>query len=449
MKRVIAATSILLWIAGAVLGQARPNVVFIITDDQRWDCLGCMGHPFLKTPNIDRIAREGALFQNAFVTLPLCSPSRASFLTGQYATRHGIVGNTAAGGPISHQLDTWPRRLQAAGYATAAIGKWHMGTDDAPRPGFDRWVVFKGQGRYENPVFNIDGVQTKTTGYVTDLITDYAVEFIRQDRGDKPFALYVGHKAVHGPFHPAPRHKELYADDPLPEYPGEKDDLKGKPAITRKVAEMEPGHPAYGVSDSLIRNQLRSIVSVDDGVGRILQALQETGKLDNTLVIFTSDNGFFWNEHRLGDKRAAYEESIRIPLVMRYPALINAGSVIKPMVLNIDIAPTVLELAGAQPVEGMHGRSLVPLLKDQQAKWRTSVLLHYYLEEKYPNIPTWQSVRTDNWKYIHYPDHPGMDELYDLQQDPHELTNRINDPAAIRELVRLKRLLPAHLEAAK
>jgi N-acetylglucosamine-6-sulfatase len=439
----------MLGLAGLVRGQTRPNIVFIITDDHRWDCLSRAGHAFLKTPNIDRIANEGAYFENAFVTLPLCSPSRASVLTGQYANKHAIVGNTAAGGPISHQLDTWPRRLQKSGYETACVGKWHMGVDDSPRPGFDRWVVFKGQGRYENPVFNIDGTQTKTTGYVTDLITDYAVEFIKQGRGDKPFAMYVGHKAVHSPFQPAPRHAQLFAEEPLPRYPGEKDDLKGKPAITRKVAEMEPGHPAYGVTHDLIRNQLRSIVSVDEGVGRILKALEETGQLDNTLVIFTSDNGFFWNEHRLGDKRAAYEESIRVPLVMRYPALIKAGSVIKPVVLNIDVAPTLIELAGASPIEGMHGRSLVSLLRGDDANWREAALFHYVLEEKYPNIPTWQAVRTDRWKYIHYPDHPGMDELYDLQTDPHELTNRIDDPAAAEDLVRLKRDLSMLLAAAK
>lgn len=412
----------------------RPNIVFIVTDDQRWDCLGCAGHPFLKTPNIDRIATEGAYFQNAFVTLPLCSPSRASILTGKYAHAHKIVGNTADGGPISHQLDTWPRHLQKAGYETACIGKWHMGTDDAPRPGFDRWVVFKGQGRYKDATFNCDGKQAPSNGYVTDVITDYAVEFITKDRGDKPFALYVGHKAVHGPFQPAPRHEHLFKDDPLPRSPGEKDDLKGKPALTRKVAEMEKGHPAYGVSDELIRNQLRCIVSVDESVGRILRALEQAGKLDDTIVIFTSDNGFFWNEHHLGDKRAPYEESIRVPLVMRYPALIKPGSKLDEIVLNIDIAPTLLLLAQATPIDGMHGRSIVPLLKGDSGNWRQSALFEYFLEQRYPNIPTWQAVRSGRWKYVHYPTLPDMDELYDLQTDPHELKNLINDPAARRAL---------------
>jgi N-acetylglucosamine-6-sulfatase len=193
---------------------SRPNIVFVITDDQRWDCLSIMGHPFIKTPNIDRIGREGAVFKNYFVTLPLCSPSRASILTGQYAHKNGIVDNRDRAAE-SHKLVTFPMRLQQAGYETAIFGKWHMGTDASPRPGFDRWVVCPGQGRYEDPIFNEDGKRVVKPGYFTDLVSDMAVEFIKAKR-EKPFMLYVAHKAVHSQPTPAERHKDLYKDDVLP-----------------------------------------------------------------------------------------------------------------------------------------------------------------------------------------------------------------------------------------
>lgn len=415
----------------------RPNIVFIYTDDQRWDALGCMGHPFLQTPHIDRLAREGALFRNAFVTTPLCSPSRASFLTGQYVHTHGVKGNRD-NAALSRQLVTFPRVLQGAGYETAYIGKWHMGNDDAPRPGFDRWVSFKGQGVYNDPPLNVDGKVVKATGYMTDLLTDYAVEFIRKER-TKPFCLCLGHKAVHGPFTPAARHKTLYADQAITRAPNAQDTLEGKPALTRKLANSKQPvpRPGGGSGDELIRSQLRGLVAVDEGVGRLLQALTETKQLDNTLVIYTSDNGYFWGEHGLGDKRAAYEESIRIPLLMRYPKLIKAGTTIDGMVLNIDVAPTVCAVAGVPAPKSMEGLSLVPLLQGHTAGWRPAILTEYFAEVMYPRIPTWQAVRTPRWKYIHYPELEGMDELYDLQADPHEMKNLIKDPAAqpaLREL---------------
>jgi N-acetylglucosamine-6-sulfatase len=428
----------------------RPNIVFILTDDQRWDCLSVAGHPFLKTPNIDRIANEGAYFNNSFVTLPLCSPSRASFLTGKYNHTNGIVANTAAMGPLSHKLDTYPMHLQKAGYETGMIGKLHMGVDDSPRPGFDYWAVFKGQGRYMNCPLNINGTETPTQGYITDVITDKAVDFIRKDHANKPFALYVGHKAVHGPYRPADKYKDLYSSDQIPQRPNVKDDRHDKPALTRKVKEMPKDHPAYGVTDPIIRDQLRCLQSVDDSVGAVLKALEETKQLDNTLVIFSSDNGYFWNEHGFGDKRAAFEESIRVPLVMRYPKLIKAGTKIDAMALNIDLAPTLIELAGAPAIEGVHGRSLLPLLKGETpSDWRTDALFEYYLEQNYPNIPTWHAVRTPQWKYVHYDELEGMDELYDLKNDPYEMKNVIKDEANAKQLEALKAELAKLLEQTK
>jgi N-acetylglucosamine-6-sulfatase len=314
-----------------------------------------------------------------------------------------------------------------------------MGGDDTPRPGFDYWAVFKGQGRYVDCPLNINGTVTPISGYITDVLTDKTVEFIKKDHAGKPFALWLGHKAVHGPYRPADRHKEMFKDDPLPQRPGVKDDLKGKPALTRKVADPPRDHPAYGVKDETIRDQMRCLMAVDEGVGRILKALQETGQLDNTLVVFASDNGYFWNEHHLGDKRAAYEESIRIPLLMRYPKLIKPGTKIDQMVLNVDLAPTAIELGGAKPIEGVQGRSLVPLLKgDSVPDWRNSVLFEYFLEKQYPNIETWQAVRTPDWKYIRYTDLKDMDELYDLKNDPDEMNNLIADPARAKQLETLK-----------
>lgn len=420
----------------------RPNIVFILMDDLRWDALGCTGHPVAQTPHIDRIAKEGALFKNFFVTLPLCSPSRASFLTGQYAHTHGVTNN-ADHSVLSHQLMTFPRLLQRAGYETAYVGKWHMGADDSPRPGFDRWVSFKGQGVYHDPMLNIDGEPARATGYMSDILSEHAVRFIRAGH-KKPFLLYLSHKAVHGPFTPAERHKDLYSDAKLKPPVSFNDTLDGKPALTRRVEGPRSQPPNRAVNRSaedygaLERNQLRMMASVDEGVGRILEALEATRQLDNTMVIFTSDNGFFWSEHGLGDKRWAYEESIRDPLLIRYPKLIKAGTTLDPFVLNIDIAPTLLDLAGAEIPKSIEGRSILPLIKKPGSRWRTSFFAEYFQEKQYPRVPTWQAVRTAQWKYIHYPDLDGMDELYDLKTDPHELKNLIAEPRAQQQLSAMK-----------
>jgi N-acetylglucosamine-6-sulfatase len=386
----------------------------------------------VKTPNIDRLAREGANFSNFFVTTPLCSPSRGSFLTGRYVHAHGIQGNQN-NNALSHQLVTFPRLLHDAGYSTAYIGKWHMGNDDSPRPGFDRWVSFRGQGVYLDPPLNVDGQVEKKTGYITDLLSDYAVEFISRPHA-KPFVLYLAHKAVHGPFTPAERHKDLYAGDPIPQRPNVRDNLEGKPAVTRPVASKPAAKQAIPSGDALIRNQLRALTSVDEGIGRILKALEESGRLDSTMVVFTSDNGYFWGEHSLGDKRWAYEESLRDPLVIRYPKLIKAGMRIDEDALNVDIASTFLDLAGVPLPGNMHGRSLLPLFQRKTQGWRRSSLFEYFAEANFPRTPGWQAVRTARWKYIHYPDLAGMDELYDLRADPYEMKNRIGDPAAASAL---------------
>jgi arylsulfatase A-like enzyme len=430
----------------------RPNVVFILVDDLRWDALGCMSHPIAKTPNIDRIAKEGALFKNFFVSIPLCSPSRASFLTGQYAHKHGVTDNNDHSA-LSHRLVTFPKMLHDGGYETAFIGKWHMGNDDSPRPGFDRWISFKGQGVYQNPALNFDGQASRVDGYITDILNAEALKFVKAEH-HKPFLLYLSHKAVHGPFTPAERHKELYADAQFKPAASAADNLEGKPVLTREV-EYPAANQGKTVKKKSVapgtigpaRGQLRALAAVDEGVGQLYQALAENKQLDNTLIIFTSDNGYFWGEHGLGDKRWAYDESIRDPLLMRYPKLIRANTTLNRIALNIDIAPTLLDLAGLEILPSIQGKSLLPLFKNSDAPWRTSFLTEYYQEKQYPRAPSWKCARTERWKFISYADLEGMDELYDLQSDPMELKNLIHDPAYEPRLKEMKAEL-ARLEKA-
>lgn len=429
----------------------RPNIVFILVDDLRWDELGIAGHPFIKTPNIDRIGHEGVRFRNAFMTTPLCSPSRASFLTGQYAHTHGITDNVDRSA-ASHKLVTFPRLLHDSGYATAFIGKWHMGNDDTPRPGFDRWVSFKGQGTYLNPDINENGKAVKPTGYITDILSGYAVEFIRR-RHDKPFLVYLAHKAIHPEgaqandgsvnladserFLPAERHQTAYAGKPLPHRPNYKRPPEGKPALQRQIGNLPPLGAATATRDEAILGRQRSLLAIEEGVGEILKALKETGQLDNTIIVFTSDNGYFYGEHGLSvERRLAYEESIRMPLLVRYPKVVKAGTVRDELVLNIDLAPTLLGLASGPVPNTMQGRSLVPLLKGAKPAWRNSFLIEYYSDKVFPRMLQmgYKAVRTQRWKYIHYLELDGMDELYDLKTDPYELKNLIKEPRAATQL---------------
>ncbi|MGZ5566802.1 MAG: sulfatase family protein, partial [Limisphaerales bacterium] len=367
----------------------KPNIVFILVDDIRWDAFGCMGSPVAKTPNIDRIANEGALFKNFFVSIPLCSPSRGSFLTGQYPHRHGVIDN-ADHSELSHKLVTFPKLLHDAGYETAFVGKWHMGNDDTPRPGMDHWLGFKGQGVYNDPVLNIDGERRKVPGYITDILNSNAVAFINQPH-DKPFLLYLSHKAVHGPFTPPERYKKLYADVTMTFPKSIHDDDHDKPVLLvpdpKHPKQKVPKAPNWDGPQWAAKDQLRCLAAVDDGIRDILAALDKNRQLDNTMFVFTSDNGFFWGEHGLGDKRWAYEESIRDPLFIRYPKLIKAGTKYDQIVMNIDIAPTFLELGGATIPKDVQGMSLLPLLKDNSTSWRKSALFEYFTDPPYPRFP--------------------------------------------------------------
>ncbi len=414
---------------GAAAIGKRPNFVFILTDDQRYDALSCMGHPFLKTPNIDRIGREGAIFRNAFVTTALCAPSRGSFLTGKYAHSHGVRNN---GIQFDDSQPTFPSVLKQSGYETAFIGKWHMAGQEGPRQGFDYWFSFRGQGAYYNPTVNENGEVRRVGTYMTDLLTNKAVEWLRKPR-NSPFCLYLSHKAVHGPFEPAVRHRKLFSDAKIERPASMADTLEGKPAWVK--LGMEPGHDSKGALtdpakfDELVQDYCRTLVAVDEGVGSVLNALDEIGQLDDTVIVFCGDNGYFLGEHNRVDKRAIYEESIRIPMVMRYPKAIEAGTEVGGMVLNIDLCPTFLDLAGVKAPEGVQGSSFRPLLRGKARGWREDWLYEYFWEKGYSRTPTITGVRTERYVYAEYPEIDDISELYDLKEDPTQLHNLIDDPA--------------------
>ncbi|MGD8237549.1 MAG: sulfatase [Armatimonadota bacterium] len=435
--------------------QRRRNIVFILIDDLRYDALGYKGHPFLQTPHIDALAGGGADFANAFVTTSLCSPSRASILTGQFMHNHGVVNNQDL---MREGTLTFPQVLQNAGYDTGFIGKWHMGgSSDAPRPGFDHWVSFRGQGSHfpgRNTRLNINGEHVPQKGFMTDELTDYAVEWLNGRGDDKPFFLYFSHKSVHGPYTPAPRHEGRYENAPVTPpatMADTPDNYAGKPRWVRDQRNSWHGvdFPYHSSRDfeSLYRDYCELILSVDDSIGRVMDTLRERGLDEDTLVLFMSDNGHFWGEHGLIDKRAAYEESIRVPLIAHCPALIEPGTTIEQVVANIDIGPTILDAAGIAAPESMDGRSFLGLLggaTDAEA-WREHLLYEYYWEWSFPHTPTTFALRGDRYKLIQYHGIWDTDELYDLRDDPRETRNLIFEPehqGRVREMRReLHRIL--------
>jgi N-acetylglucosamine-6-sulfatase len=440
-----------------VTGAKARNVVLIVADDHRYDAMSCTGHPFLKTPNLDALASGGVRLRNAFVTTSLCSPSRASILTGLYAHRHRVIDNN---NPLPLGLTFFPQYLQAAGYETAFIGKWHMGSDsDDPQPGFDRWVSFKGQGTYwPNPNgLNVDGRKVAQKGYITDELTDYAVEWLNARGGGKPFFLQLAHKAVHTDFLPdekagkqegkllvpgiegrmgfvaAPRHAGRYAQEPFPEPAsmaftprnfGDKPMWVQNRRNSRHGVDIPFGNKVDVAT--IYRQYMETLLAVDDSVGRLVETLRKKGLLDSTLVLYMGDNGYAWGEHGMTDKRSAYEESMRIPLVVHCPELIKPGADVPQMVANIDIGPTILEAAGLKGPESLDGKSFLPLLAGRSIPWRDKLLYEYYWEWNFPQTPTIHALRSDRYKYIRPYGLWDVEEVYDLQSDPQEITNLIN-----------------------
>lgn len=425
-----------------------PNIIFILADDHRYDAMGFMGHPFLKTPHMDRMAQEGIYFKNAFVTTSLCSPSRASILSGQYAHNHGVVDNY---NPVDSLLTFFPEYLQGAGYETAFIGKWHMGGEvDDPRRGFDHWLSFKGQGSYwadghgtsrevpqtSHDGYNLNGKRIDQQGYITDELTDYAIEWLNNRTQAKPYMLYVSHKAVHSDFVAADRHIGTYRDQQMPvpiTFPNTAENYAGKPMWLKNQRNSRHGVDfAYNLPDfnlnAYYQRYCETLLAVDENLGRILEWLESRDELGSTVLIYMGDNGFQFGEHGLIDKRTAYEASIRVPLLMLWPDQIEKPIAIEPMVANIDIAPTLIDIAGGEVPETMDGQSFLPLLIGDSVTWRDELLYEYYWERNYPYTPTTQAIRTDQYKFIRYHGLWDLDEFYDLTKDRHETNNLINDP---------------------
>jgi arylsulfatase A-like enzyme len=416
----------------------KPNFVFIYTDDQRFDAMGVVQReqgdrarfPWLKTPNMDRLAAEGLRFRNAFVTLSLCAPSRAAFMTGRYNHLNGVANNHT---PFPEDNITHASLLKTAGYTTAYIGKWHMGSQSGKRPTFDYSASFIGQGRYVDCPIEVNGVSTPSQGWVDDVTTDYAINFIKQHR-EQPFSVVLGFKATHGPFDPPARAKTRFEGEKARPVPN-----LGIPAIYRRPVDQPMGKPAQDFAEGKVNlNYFRCISAADDNLGRVLQALDDLGLTEDTVVIFSSDNGYYNGEHGLGDKRSCYEESLRIPMLVRYPRLIAKGTTRDEMVLNIDLAPTLIDLAGVAVPRTMQGASWKPLLAGQPAPgWRQSFFAEYFQEAQYPQTPTVFAVRTPTAKLIKYEGHNEWNELFDLSKDPYETNNLVQDPAHQELLLRM------------
>ena len=456
----------------------RPSIVFILSDDHAYNALGIAGHPHLKTPNLDRLAREGVWFRQAAVVTPLCAPSRAAFLTGLYGHTSGFRTNNRP----------WPERFppsflsvaREAGYRTAFIGKKHIYNTDEPLPGIDRWVSFVNQGWFVNPAMNIDGERRKLTGANGDLLTDFASDFIRVNR-QGPLAMVVAYKEAHSQQTAPPRFGATFEDVPIALPSTWNEDKSTKPAFFVRqpnipdsgFSEPNPGGnqpPDQTLRDQLavkkIRNYYRCIAALDDYVGRIRQALEETGRLDNTILVFAGDNGYFLGDHGRFEKMTPHEESVRIPFLMRFPAGIPPATVSDELVLNIDLAPTLYDLAGLKGPSALDGRSVRPIFegKGRARSWRQETYLEWqgvqgriepgtagYIftpeppappAAAAPPIPTWRALRTRDYKYAVYLN-GDLSELYDLRSDPRETRNLINEPGELKRASALHRRLLA------
>jgi arylsulfatase A-like enzyme len=483
-------------------GSKPPNIIFIMSDDHAERAISCYGSDLIKTPGIDRIAREGIRFENSFVTNSICGPSRATLLTGKYSHLNGFRDNRDT---FDGSQMTFPKLLQKAGYQTAIVGKWHLKTEPT---GFDHWQILKGQGQYYNPSFNENGNQIQYTGYTTDLITDKAIDMLGQLGTEKPFCLLVHHKAPHRNWMPNLKHLDTFKED-LPQPKTLKDDYKGRKAaeaadmriddmflsfdfkLHEETIGQETGsggqkafasrvienwENTYGrfndeqkalwdahydkinaefkalklEGDELlnwkyqhyIKDYLRCILSLDENIDRLLDHLDDQGLAENTIVIYTSDQGFYLGEHGWYDKRFMYEESLGMPLVMRYPREIQAGQVSKQMVMNLDFAPTFLDYAGVSAPPDMQGHSLRGLVRGQDAEsWRESIYYHYYEHPHgWHNVRRHYGVRNQRYKLIHFYVEDDW-ELFDLQKDPNEMDNVFASPAYAEVVEEMKQEL--------
>jgi arylsulfatase A-like enzyme len=455
---------------------SRPNILFIMTDDHASHAISAYGSKINKTPNIDRLAKEGMLFKKCFVVNSICTPSRAAILTGKYSHKNGV--------PVFNRFDgsqwTVAKELQKAGYHTGIIGKWHLQSDPT---GFDHWIVLPGQGKYHDPDFVSAEGRKVINGYATDIITDLSMEFLENRPKDKPFFLMYHHKAPHRPFEPDEKHRKMFENVEIPEPVTFNDDYKNR-ASAAAAAEMridkhftrndlklkppaglKPGEEAkwsFKVDEEMtvevngqkktltgqelkkwkyqryMRDYLACVASVDDNIGRMLDYLEKTGLSKNTIVVYTSDQGFYLGDHNWFDKRFMYEESLRMPFLIRYPGQIKAGTTSDGMILNVDFAPTFLELAGLKAPSDVQGRSIVPLLEGKKPKdWRTSMYYRYYCHPAEHNVYRHYGVRDERYKLIYFEDQKEW-ELFDLQKDPHEMKSVYEDPSYAPVVTKMK-----------
>ncbi len=456
---------------------ARPNIIFIFSDDHAAQAMSCYGSRIIKTPNLDRIAAGGMLFRNCFCTNSICGPSRAVVLTGKHSHINGFLGNNNS--RFNGAQQTFPKLFQRAGYQTAIVGKWHLVSDPT---GFDMWKILIGQGTYYNPVLIENGQKIRHEGYVTDIITDLALNFLKTGRDpNKPFVLMYHHKAPHREWEPALRHLALYDDVDIPEPATLFDDYSGRGTAAHvqqmevvrdlrpldlklvapndlNAAQLEKWMAAYGPKnrafraahlsgkelahwkyERYIKDYLRCVTGVDENVGRVLDYLDQSGLAKNTVVVYSSDQGFYLGEHGWFDKRFMYEESYRMPLLVRWPGVTQPGSVCESLVSNLDFAETFLEMAGMPVPPDMQGQSLMPLLSGggrTPADWRKSLYYHYYEYPAVHMVNKHEGVRNSRYKLIHFYE---LDEweLYDLERDPHEMHSVYADPvyaATVQEL---------------
>jgi arylsulfatase A-like enzyme len=457
----------MLFLGGRTLAQSQPkkkkyNVIFILADDHRYDAMGFMGKVNgLQTPGMDRMAREGAHLKNAFVSTALCSPSRASILTGQYAHTHTVVDNDA---PLPPNLKFFPQYLQQAGYQTAFFGKWHMGnTGDQPQPGFNHWESFLGQGVYLGGTLNINGkrVTLGKQDYISDVLTDHTIHWLNDRDKAKPFFVYLSHKGVHAEFQPAARHEGKYASLPIitppsmyltatdsskhygiATAPASKVNYHDIPKWVRNQRYSWHGvdymYHGYISFDKFYRRYFETLQAVDESIEQVIKWLTENKLDQETMVVYMGDNGFSFGEHGLIDKRHAYEESMRVPMLVWAPGMVKPGSVLQEVIMNVDVAPSILDLAGIRTPVDMQGKSMLPLLKGEKTTWRDRVFYEYYWEAPFPQTPTMFAVRTSRYKYIYNHGVWDINELYDLENDPYEMNNLIRDSASRRIGMELK-----------
>lgn len=458
---MFASTAVLRTAAAA--GRPQPNILYIMADDHASHAISAYGSAINRTPNLDRIAQGGVRLTNCFCTNSICTPSRAAILTGQYSHRNGVYTLDDKLDPKHNHV---AKELQRGGYQTAMIGKWHLATDPT---GFDYWNILPGQGVYYDPTFIKFGERKKYTGYCTDLITDFTLDWLKQRDAKKPFFAMCHHKAPHRPWQPAPKYKDLFNGQTIPEPSNLYDHYEGKARAVADVkmrvgenmtrTDVKQDIPADLHGDALrkwayqlyIKDYLRCIQSVDDNVGRLLDYLDAEGLATNTVVIYTSDQGFYLGDHGWFDKRLMYEEALRMPFLMRYPAGIKAGSVNRDIVLNIDFAETFLDYAGLKAPADMQGRSFRANVEGHTPKdWRKGMYYRYWMHNDGDHhVPGHYGIRTDRWKLIYYygkplgmtgahpPDTEAAWELYDLRHDPREMKNLYPDAKygrVVREL---------------